>query len=89
MPETNETKIAVLQIEIAGLREQNKNHAEATQRNFSDNKEEVHALQQDVKLILEVMNKGRGAYTASLIAAGLIGSAFVSIVGWFTGMIKH
>lgn len=61
-------QVAVLAEQMNGLREQQKSHAETTTR-------EISSLKADIKLLLEALNKGKGAYTTSLIVAGSLASA--------------
>ncbi len=70
----NAIAIAVLQEQIHGIREQQKAHAHET-------KTDIAALARDVKDLLAVMNRGRGAYAASLMLAGLIGGVVLKSFG--------
>lgn len=100
MTETNETKIAVLHTVIEnvkeqtkllhdGLREQNKAQYDSLAGHISSVQGDLIKVQQDVKLLIETMNKGKGAYTASLLLAGILGSAALTVIQWASGLIKH
>jgi len=76
----NAVEIAVLKEQITGLREQAKSHAEST-------KDEFTKINAKVDEIITLMNKGKGAYAASLMFAGVVGSAVMAGVTWFLGKI--
>lgn len=72
--QSNTIKIAVLETEMKGLREQQKSHAEET-------KVAIANVAKDVKDVMAIMNRGKGAYTASLVIAGGIGAFMLKLFG--------
>lgn len=69
-------KIAVLETQFSGLREQHKAHAEAMEKQFS-------ALSEKIDELTAIMNQGKGAYAASMLLAGVIGGAIMAAIEWF------
>lgn len=74
----NAIAIAVLQEQVGGLREQQKAHNESTQNRFDKLEEKIDEL-------TAVMNRGKGAYAASLAAAGIIGAGFLKGIDLLAG----
>lgn len=70
---TNTVKIAVLQEQIGGLREQQKAHNDTTQRRFN-------CLETKIDELTAIMNRGRGAYAASMALAAAIGAVLIQFV---------
>jgi hypothetical protein len=82
MSETqNAIDIARLQERMDGIREQQRVHNETTQRRFNE-------VQAQLTEVLAAMNRGRGAYTASLLLAGALGSAVLAAIKWGGGLLK-
>jgi hypothetical protein len=80
MPENetiNAIKIAVLQEQIVGLREQQKAHNDTTQRRFN-------GLESKIDELTAIMNRGRGAYAASMALAAGIGAVLIEFVNIIT-----
>lgn len=77
---SNRVEIAVLKEQISGLREQHRAHNESTQKRFDTLEEKVDSL-------VAVMNRGRGAYAASMVLAGVIGAVILKYVAWALGAI--
>lgn len=75
MEQENAVRIAVVEEQIRGLREQAKVHADQTQIRFD-------RLEGKVDTLVGVMNRGRGAYAASLAIAGIIGAAVLKAIDW-------
>lgn len=75
---SNEVKIAVLEEQIRGLREQQKSHAVEAKEMFDRLFEQIAELE-------AALNRGRGAYAASLVFAGAIGGAIMTGVHWLLG----
>ncbi|NDF11897.1 MAG: hypothetical protein EB060_03655 [Proteobacteria bacterium] len=71
-------KVAVLEEQMRGLREQQRMHAESTRKSLSDLAEKVDKL-------FEVMNRGRGAFAVSVALAGVIGAAMIKIIAYILG----
>lgn len=74
----NAIKIAVLQEQIVGLREQQKAHNDTTQRRFN-------SLEYKIDELTAIMNRGRGAYAASMALAAGIGAVLIESVSIVTG----
>ena len=64
--------IAVLQEQIGGLREQQR-HNDTTQRRFN-------CLETKIDELTAIMNRGRGAYAASMALAAAIGAVLIQFV---------
>jgi hypothetical protein len=73
--EHNHVRIAVLEAELRGLREQHRAHAESTQQ-------AIRALSEDVKALVAVMNRGKGAFGFAMLIAGTLGAAAVALVDY-------
>ncbi len=69
----NAIDIAVLKEQINGLREQQKAHSEAT-------KAQLNGMESKIDELTAVMNRGRGAYAASLVIAGAIGATALALI---------
>lgn len=72
MADTQDIKIAVLEEQIKGLREQHKAHADTT-------KEMLGKLFDEMDELKSAMNRGKGVFAASLTFAGVIGGV-ISII---------
>lgn len=82
MEAQNAVKIAVLEEQIRGVREQQKAHNDSTQRRFDELGEKLDDL-------TAIMNRGKGAYAASMIFAGAIGATVLAVFGWFLGLFHR
>lgn len=71
----NAIKIAVVEEQIKGLREQQTAHNLSTQNRFD-------SLSKKLDDLTAIMNRGRGAYAASMIFAGAIGAALLALLSW-------
>jgi hypothetical protein len=87
MTETPETKIAVLEEKLSGLREQAKAHQDNVAKMFADQNEMIKHLFEKVDVLNAALNRGKGAFTASLLLAGAIGTGVTTVVEYFLG--KH
>lgn len=78
-----DVKIAVLQSEVNGLREQHKAHKEEITKSLENFKEivseSIQGIRDDIKEIYEFINQSKGYYAAILIASSVIGGAVVAI----------
>lgn len=74
LEQENTIRIAVVEEQIKGIREQQRSHNANTLRRFDGIDEKIDEL-------IAVMNRGRGAYAASLMLAGLIGGAVLKMAG--------
>jgi hypothetical protein len=70
----NEVKIAVMEEQIRGLREQHKVHSLETKRDIGE-------LSKKVDNLITIMNKGKGAYAVAIVIAGAVGVAAYAIIG--------
>ena len=68
----NSIKIAVVEEQIVGLREQQRAHNLATQNRFD-------GMERKLDELTAIINRGKGAYAASLVIAGLIGGIVIKI----------
>ena len=74
MPEQmNALKIAVLEEQMIGLREQQRAHNTSTQKRFD-------GMEKKLDELTAIMNRGRGAYAASMALAAGIGAVLVEAV---------
>jgi hypothetical protein len=69
----NAVKIAVVEEQIKGLREQQSAHNSTTQNRFN-------VIEAKLDELFAVMNRGRGAYIASVAIAGAIGAFVLSVI---------
>ncbi len=78
MPNTPEgqVRIAVLEAELRGLREQQREHAKET-------KESIAALARKVDALTEIMNKGKGAFSFAMLVAAVVGSFITAALNFF------
>ena len=77
----NAIKIAVIEEQVMGLREQQRGLYENTQKRFDH---------MEVKLdeLTAVMNRGRGAYAASLMLAGAVGATLLKALSLMWTMFR-
>ncbi len=75
MSESYEGRIVTLEVELRGLREQQKAHAQSL-------KDEIKDLRSDIRALTEIMNKGKGAFAFGLMLAGTIGAGAVKILSY-------
>lgn len=78
----NAIEIAVIKEQISGLREQHRNHAETTKKQFD-------ALGGKVDELLAAFNRGKGAYAASIALAGLIGAVIIKGISAMASYISR
>lgn len=89
MSETNaqEVKIAVLENEIKGLREQHKAHKDDITKSLSDLAykvfDSINGIRTDIKDIYSFINKSKGGIAALVLAASAIGGAVTAILTHF------
>ena len=69
----NALKIAVIEEQIVGLREQQRIHNAATQKRFDGMETKLDAL-------TAIMNRGKGAYAASMALAAGIGAILIEAI---------
>lgn len=68
----NAIKIARVEAHIEGLREQQKSHHESNAKRFDSVEEKIDSL-------VAIMNRGKGAYTASMILAASLGGFILTL----------
>lgn len=74
MPEvTNALKIAVIEEQIHGLREQHRAYNVSAQKRFD-------GMEKKIDELTAVMNRGRGAYAASMALAAAIGAVLIETI---------
>lgn len=73
----NALKIAVIEEQILGLREQSRVHNETTQRRFDLMEKKLDAL-------TAIMNRGRGAFAASMALAAALGAILIELVNFLS-----
>lgn len=78
----NTVKIAVLEEQIKGIREQQAAHAKDTRERFDD---VGHKLDE----LLAAFNKGKGAYAVLFILSGAIGAAVIKVASLIMGWVKQ
>lgn len=76
----NDIKIAVLEEKMATMQK----HLENIEKQIESHMKT--SADQNAK-IMETLNKGKGAFAASLVAAGGVGSFFTAVASWIMG--KH
>ncbi len=74
----NAIKIAVIEEQVVGLRTQQRMQYESTQKRFDH-------MDMKIDELTAVMNRGRGAYAASLMFAGTLGAALLKMVSLLIG----
>lgn len=83
MEHQHEIKVAVLEEQIKGLREQHKSHAEKTDKRFDDLSEKIEKrfdeLSKQNGSIQKDINEGKGAYKFAVFVWSLISSILSSI----------
>lgn len=78
----NTVKIAVLEEQIKGIREQAATHARDTRERFDDMGEKLDEL-------LTAFNKGKGAYAALFVVSGAVGAAVIKIATLAISWVKQ
>lgn len=68
----NALKIAVIEEQILGLREQSRVHNETTQKRLD-------RMEKKLDELTAIMNRGRGAYAASMALAAGIGAFLIQV----------
>lgn len=69
----NAMKIAVLEEQMIGLREQQRAHNAATQKRFD-------GMEKKLDELTAIMNRGKGAYAASMALAAGIGAILIELI---------
>jgi hypothetical protein len=78
------TKIAVLDVELRGQREQQKEHAKEFRDGFVVVGKRLDSIETKVDALTATMNRGRGAFAASLAISGTIGAGALALIQYLT-----
>lgn len=76
-------QIAVIKEQINGIRAQQAAHAQETRNQFKSIEEFQKETNTTLSELVAVMNRGKGAYAASLAIAGIIGGGFIKLISVF------
>lgn len=96
MADDQDIQIAVLQEQIKGVKEQQKANADTTKelfvaqsldfaKKFEDQNKMIAVLSSQMTTLNAALNRGRGAYAASMALASIIGGGIMAIIEW----IRH
>lgn len=80
MEHQNALRIAVIDEQIHGLREQQRMHNEATQKRFD-------GMERKIDELTAIMNRGKGAYAASMALAAAIGAVIIEVTNVVTKIL--
>lgn len=75
--QTTEERLVRLEVQMEGLREQQKAHSIET-------RQLIEKLFDEVKELNAALNKGRGAFAFAMLVSGSIGAAIVKIISFIT-----
>lgn len=78
MPGDQDVKIAILEEQLKAIRDQQKTHAETTEKMFTK-------LFVEIDILKAALNRGKGVLTASLTFAGALGVAIgsgIEYIAW-------
>jgi hypothetical protein len=73
----NDVKIAVLEEQLRGIREQQRVHADNTEKLFSK-------LFSEIDILKAALNRGRGIFAASITFAGALGAGTTALLEYMT-----
>ncbi len=76
---SNAIKIAVVEEQIRGVREQQAAHAKDTRERFDLTNNKIDNMDGKIDLLMASLNKGRGAYAMLVIMSGLIGAVVIKL----------
>ena len=77
----NAIKIAVVEEQIKGIREQQAAHAKDTRERFD-------VVGNKLDELLTALNKGRGAYAVLFLLSGIIGALIIKTAGFLIQWLK-
>jgi len=89
MSDENAIKIAVLEEQFRGLREQQKAHSDASIKRFDEMMASQAAQTASLVKLEAIMNRGKGAFAASMMFAGAIGATALAVISWFLGLFHR
>ena len=75
----NAVRIAVIEEQIQGLRQQQKAHNDSAQRRFD-------SMERKIDELTAIMNRGKGAYAASMALAAAIGAILIEMANFASSM---
>lgn len=78
----NALKIAVIEEQIFGLREQQRAHNETTQRRLD-------SVEKKLDELTAIMNRGRGAFAASMALAAGIGAVMIEGINFVHSIFQR
>ena len=80
MPEQQNTvRIAVIEEQIHGLRHQQKAHNDSALRRFD-------SMEKKLDELTAIMNRGKGAYAASMALAAVIGAILIQVANFASSL---
>ena len=89
MADAQDIKIAVLERELAGLREQHKEHKEEIKTALDKVAgvffENLKEMRNDIRNIYEFINQSRGGIATLMLFASALGGVVVAVVSWALG----
>lgn len=78
----NALKIAVIEEQMNSLREQHRTYSLSFQNRFD-------RMEKKLDELAAVIDRGKGAYAASLVLAGLIGGVAIKMMSLFVGYFQR
>lgn len=88
----NAIKIAVVEEQIKGIRDQQAAHAKDTRERFEanakENREHFDSIRGKQDELLAALNKGRGAYAVLFLLSGIIGALIIKTAGFMIQWLK-
>lgn len=85
---SNAIKIAVVEEQVKGVREQQAAHAKDTRERFDLTNNKIDTLDAKIDELLASLNKGKGAYAMLVIMSGLIGAVVIKVGTIFVQWMK-
>ena len=67
--------------QIKGIREQQRSHNQSAQRHFDE-------IESKMDELIAIINRGRGAYAASMVLAALIGGFILKLGSMLSGFFQ-
>lgn len=77
----NAIKIAVVEEQVRGVREQQAAHAKDTRERFDLTNNKIDNMDGKIDELLTSLNKGKGAYAMLVIMSGLVGAVVIKVAG--------
>ncbi len=93
MADEQDIKIAVLEREVQGLREQHRAHKEEITQSLREVAESFHdnlkEIRNDIKNIFEFINRGKGGFAVILLLSSTLSGIVVAVVSWGLSKFLH